>query len=299
MTRELSHKAGAALLKKAFSNKNASLSHTEALNLLAQLKGYEAWSHLQKAAKSNSPKATAAKTRKPAKKLLTLSQALQDHYGVWGEFSAFPRRDWEYEVENHDTNLGYWDWVVSTLEARDLLCCATEFTPMPTAEVTLPDGTTTRWWLENNLTDRWGSFNEHAADRKSGLAILQLDEALALEERLLERLREQMYDETTFIARKDGKFGLLYEVEYCSRESEAELCKDDPKELEQYKPHEVVVAALLKGLRTVQETFPSVEMGIPDSDEIIWNRPAVWAFVPLDTLNEEQRSKLGIMLMTL
>lgn len=31
----------------------------------------------------------------------------------WGEDSRFPRDDWSYEVQNNDTNLGYWDWVSS------------------------------------------------------------------------------------------------------------------------------------------------------------------------------------------
>ena len=32
---------------------------------------------------------------------------------LWGEDSRFPRDDWSYEVQNNDTNLGYWDWVTS------------------------------------------------------------------------------------------------------------------------------------------------------------------------------------------
>jgi hypothetical protein len=31
---------------------------------------------------------------------------------VWGECADYPRRDWKDEVQNDDTNLGYWDWVV-------------------------------------------------------------------------------------------------------------------------------------------------------------------------------------------
>lgn len=299
MTRELSHKAGAALLKKAFSNKNASLTHTEALDLLAQLKGFEAWSHLQQVAAKGQKKTKKTGSGKKAPALMTLAEVLQDHYGVWGQFPAFARQDWQYEVENGDTNQGYWDWVVSTLEARELPCCETRFKPAVPVEVTLPDGSKSSWMLENNLTDRWGDFNEHASDRKPGLALLQLDEALALDEQLLERLRAQMWDETTFITRKDGKFGLLFEVEFCSRESEAELCNNDEQALALYKPHEVVVAALLKGLRDVQKAFPGIEMCVPDEEEIIWNRPAVWAFVPLDALDEGQRAQLGRMLLDL
>jgi len=30
---------------------------------------------------------------------------------VWGNDEAFGREDWQLEVANGDTNLGYWDWV--------------------------------------------------------------------------------------------------------------------------------------------------------------------------------------------
>lgn len=294
MTRELSPKAGATLLKNAFAGKNAPLTHTEALNLLAQLKGFKAWSHFQNET-NKGKKLSPVKAPKPS--LLTLEQVLRDHYGTPEGYHAFTRRDWAGNVASDDTRQDYWEWVVSTLTAQDLLCCRTEFNTLPKVTVTLPDGTKVQWLLENNLTDRWGEFNEYASDRKPGLAILQLDEALALEDQLLERLREQMCSETTFIARKDGKFGLLYEVEYTSRESESQLC--EPEELSSYKPHETVVAALLEGLQKVQGAFPNIEMGVPDSDEIIWNRPAVWAFAPLDVLDETQRSLLDSMLATL
>lgn len=39
--------------------------------------------------------------------------------GVWGQHPGFPRKDWQYEVGNGDTNLGYWDWVGHQLEAAE------------------------------------------------------------------------------------------------------------------------------------------------------------------------------------
>lgn len=36
----------------------------------------------------------------------------------WGEDDEFPRADWRYEVQNNTTNLGYWEWVASSREAR-------------------------------------------------------------------------------------------------------------------------------------------------------------------------------------
>lgn len=38
---------------------------------------------------------------------------------VWDEYTEFPRHDWAYEVENDDTNLGYWDWVRNKIEALE------------------------------------------------------------------------------------------------------------------------------------------------------------------------------------
>ncbi|KAA0573418.1 hypothetical protein [Azospirillum sp. Sh1] len=35
--------------------------------------------------------------------------------GVWGEHPGYPRADWRYQVENGDTNLGYWEWVENEL----------------------------------------------------------------------------------------------------------------------------------------------------------------------------------------
>jgi len=35
-----------------------------------------------------------------------------DKYCLWGEHPSNPRADWQHEVGNGDTNLGYWEWVV-------------------------------------------------------------------------------------------------------------------------------------------------------------------------------------------
>lgn len=39
--------------------------------------------------------------------------------GVWEENPAHPVSDWQYEVENGDTRLGYWEWVVCQLEQAE------------------------------------------------------------------------------------------------------------------------------------------------------------------------------------
>ena len=39
---------------------------------------------------------------------------------VWRSCEMFPKPDWKYEVENGDTILGYWEWVLSQAEANDV-----------------------------------------------------------------------------------------------------------------------------------------------------------------------------------
>lgn len=48
------------------------------------------------------------------------AKQLADFYGTpnsWGEHPRYPRRDWQHEVGEGDTQIGYWDWVVHALEA--------------------------------------------------------------------------------------------------------------------------------------------------------------------------------------
>ena len=45
--------------------------------------------------------------------------ALASRHGYWKEHPEFPVTDWQYEVQNDETRLGYWEWVVGKLEATD------------------------------------------------------------------------------------------------------------------------------------------------------------------------------------
>lgn len=38
------------------------------------------------------------------------------HGGHWGAHADYPVEDWQYEVANGDTRLGYWDWVTNKTE---------------------------------------------------------------------------------------------------------------------------------------------------------------------------------------
>ena len=37
----------------------------------------------------------------------------------WGSDPKYPREYWQYEVNNGDTSLGYWDWVDNQYDLAD------------------------------------------------------------------------------------------------------------------------------------------------------------------------------------
>ncbi len=39
--------------------------------------------------------------------------------GLWGSDEKYPVADWQFEVANDDTRLGYWDWVEHQREAEE------------------------------------------------------------------------------------------------------------------------------------------------------------------------------------
>ena len=149
--------------------------------------------------------------------------------------------------------------------------------------------TWSEWNISQNLTDRWGDINRHNSHKKP-LELLEHDTTL------FEGLTAQMWDETTFITRKDGQFGILYEVEFTSIESEKG--NDDAASLD-LKPHAEMVKIILDGLARIAPDFPGVEFCVPEECHIIDDRPAAWAFVRDGLLDEEGRAKLGNALLSI
>jgi hypothetical protein len=109
---------------------------------------------------------------------------------------------------------------------------------------------------------------------------------------LLGQLVSQMCDEDTFVSRKDGQFGLLFEFEYLCDESENNN-EDDPDD---YPPRAEVVARLLNAMTELEEKYPQVEFCVPDETHIFYERPAIWGFYKPGTLTEEQRDELSFAL---
>ena len=157
------------------------------------------------------------------------------------------------------------------------------------------DAEWTEWNISQNLTDRWGDLNS-GGDVKNGQLL-----ALENDPDLLQRLRDQMWDEICFIVRKDGEYGILFEVEYSSIESDAEEARrdDDGEFLNDLLPQEVMVGGLKKGMAALQEQFPGVLFAVPEETNIVNARPAAWAYVKDGMLNETQREVLGNYLLSI
>lgn len=45
---------------------------------------------------------------------------LQKKYGYWGEHPEHTRWGWQLDVDEGNTSLGYWEWVVSILEQEEM-----------------------------------------------------------------------------------------------------------------------------------------------------------------------------------
>lgn len=148
----------------------------------------------------------------------------------------------------------------------------------------------TTWNISQNLTDRWGDINDH---NRANKPLEELESTPGL----LDGLRAQMWDEVCFVVRKDGKYGLLFEVEYASQESES----DDATAYENpFKPHAEMIQIINDAaLEKLVSSFPGVEFSIPHEDEICNGRPALWAFVADGLLNAEQREALGRTMLSL
>lgn len=142
------------------------------------------------------------------------------------------------------------------------------------------------WAITLDLTDRWGDINTACAQNKP------LDELTADPVRL-QRLRDQMWDEITFIVRKDGQFGLLYEVEYLSVESED---RDESPPLG-LLPFDQVKRQLLVQCTELSAKYPGVQFAVPDPALVYKDRPAIWGFAADGVLDAVQRESLGRALL--
>ena len=230
MIREMTAKVAAQLVKDAFKAKGVTVSHTEALDLIARLKGFNAWSHLKSAT-------TVAAT------------------------------------------------VEAALELPKFV--------VPCISVTNLDGTKGTWVIETNLADRWGDLNFAEREKKPSLDTLADDTAL------LDALRQELTNEVSFIVRKDGKFGVLIEIEFTSKESEEAASDGSADRFSDCQPHAVVVEALRRGMTALAPMFPQAQFCVPPEEEIFWGRPAAWAFVPHKSMSQSAIQDLSVKMLAL
>lgn len=282
MTRKLECKAAARLLKNAFAAKGAALTHTEALDILARLEGYEAWSHM-KAAERKKP--NVVETRR-----FDAAAVLLERFGAWHDFEAAPRSDWQYQVDNGDTNRGYYEWLAYEWLTDEHPELAHTTFQVPQIRGVDSRGNPVVWDIESDLSDRWGDLNFVQPETKPGLI------GLVLQPALLEQLRELMQDEYTFIVCKDGKYGLLFEVEYMCEESDRRHPPESDTPDAPLPARAEVVTRLQLGLQALEKDFPGVDFCVPPEDVVFIERPAVWAFVPAEAaagMGADKRAELA------
>lgn len=118
-------KRAAEYLSKA---RKLKLSSVESLELVARTLGVANWPTLQAMAKQGrgpriddgqAPATVAAPVAAAPEK--TVVERLKDYYGTdssWGECPDYTREEWQDEVSNEDTLLGYWETVENMLGER-------------------------------------------------------------------------------------------------------------------------------------------------------------------------------------
>jgi hypothetical protein len=149
--------------------------------------------------------------------------------------------------------------------------------------VTLMDGTKDDWDFTNNISDRDGDLNDYDWENKVDGHVLETDAAL------LEQLQDQMVEGDTFIASKDGKLGILIEIEYVCLESDGDRDDLDDEDLVLYEDR---VAQILRGHRPLCAQYPRVQFCVPEECEVANDRPAIWAFFENGVLTRKERKAL-------
>ncbi|WP_301851144.1 hypothetical protein [Rhodococcus pyridinivorans] len=46
---------------------------------------------------------------------MNAAERMRNQYGVWGSHPEHSPEDWQFEVANGDTRVGYWEWVAERL----------------------------------------------------------------------------------------------------------------------------------------------------------------------------------------
>lgn len=291
------------------------MTYTDALDVLARMDGYEAHSHMQ-SVQPTQPAAPLAVSKQeadatapeadiaPARSDVVLTSYIDDFLSEGGESAHYPKSDWQYEVDNGDTRLGYRDWLLAKLEqtSRDdilphiheLGACAfievielvnqTSFTKLSEPRVRVWDskGAETHWDMEPNLFDRWGEINTYRPETKPGFIALAM-----LTPEKHQMLQDSMAEEMCFIGTRFGVPGIFAEFEMCTLETET----DRGDRLDGLYPDAEILPALKKAmaLSKAHEKFPGAEFALCDSEDYSpCERHCITAFVPLTVLESKE-----------
>jgi hypothetical protein len=140
------------------------------------------------------------------------------------------------------------------------------------------EGAWSTWNMTQNLTDRWGVINCNSHNKGAVQDLMRSGKARCM--------LAQMWSESTFVVRKDDAFGILFEVEFESIESEL-------GDVVGLLPREQVVGALRYKMARMQSEFPGVLFAVPHENEVHAGRPGAWAYVADGLLSADQRDALG------
>ncbi|KAF1702884.1 hypothetical protein [Pseudoxanthomonas kaohsiungensis] len=145
--------------------------------------------------------------------------------------------------------------------------------------VELPGGAMGSWMINPGLTDRWGDVVDNLVGPEA--------DRLRVDPHLRERLSEQLWGEMTFIAIKDGQYGVLIESEF------AVVGDAHAEDQGQLVEREVMLNALRRQAVALAAEYPQIELCLIPQDEACDGRPGLWAWIGDGRLDEAQRGALG------
>jgi len=142
------------------------------------------------------------------------------------------------------------------------------------------------WRISLWLTDRYGALAEPGSGMRPALAALQGDPAL------LERLKGQMPWNASCVVRKDGVWGLLFDISFPTAESEKDRVNLQDPWYRKLPTRDEVSRRILLALPRLRSSYPGLQFAVPDVEHVDLHRTAVWAFVPNGSLDDAQRDEL-------
>ena len=131
MVREPKIRDAAQILREQLTLLGFDLANQKSLDIAAKMKGYagyQMYSQLnpeEKGSKASKSLAAGMSSKQESSDSAELrgfgvektARELAEVFGLHGEWSRYCREDWQYEVANRDTHLGYWDWCVHQAES--------------------------------------------------------------------------------------------------------------------------------------------------------------------------------------